>query len=45
MAEQFFFGLPVITWFLVVIPFTVFWFLPLILALLITSRRRGTDID
>ncbi|SFR13180.1 hypothetical protein [Desulfoscipio geothermicus] len=45
MAEKFLFGLPVVTWLLVVAPFTVFWFLPLVLAKIILNRQQGTGID
>jgi len=45
MTTAHLFGLPKITWLLVVAPLVIFWFLPLVLAKIILSRQQGKQID
>lgn len=45
MADSNLFGLPAVTWLMVVAPFMIFWLLPLLLARIILGRRRETKID
>ncbi|SFG12028.1 hypothetical protein SAMN05660649_00753 [Desulfotomaculum arcticum] len=45
MAGAYFFGLPTVTWVMIILPFAAFWFLPLVLAKIILSKRQETEID